>query len=419
VPSLIRVRPYHFIRELSRRHEITVLATSPRDEVENAAALRAYCRQVEVVPLRLLASLRSCGRAMLRGEPLQGAVARMPELRDRLAALLGRERFDLAHVEHFRAAYVADLLPPDLPTVFDSVDCISLLVERTLHSSHSFRQRLLSRIELGRTRRYEARILDRFDRVVVTSAEDAAELSRLAPRARVTVVPNGVDLDHFHPAGRAPASATLVFSGKMSYHANATAALYFAREIFPRVKAAHPTVRLRIVGSDPPPAIRALARDPAIEVTGRVASMREAICGAAVAICPVTVKVGIQNKVLEAMAMGIPVVVSRPGATGIAATPGRDFLVADAAADFAAQVGRLLADPALCDRIGSAGRRFVEVNHRWSTSATRLEEIYRDLLLKSDSSRRNEEGADPRVCPFVRLPPTVADGVPEGTTQLA
>ena len=115
--------------------------------------------------------------------------------------------------------------------------------------------------------------------------------------------------------------------------------------------------------------------------------MREAIGDATIAICPVTVKVGIQNKVLEAMAMGIPVVVSRPGASGIAAETGRDFLVADDAADFAAQVGRLLDDPTLRERIGGAGRRFVEASHRWSASAARLEALYQEAIAERERSR--------------------------------
>src|SRR5205807_2428662 len=124
------------------------------------------------------------------------------------------------------------------------------------------------------------------------------------------VIPNGVDMEHFQPdAERQPPS--LVFSGKMSYHANVTAVLYFVREILPRVRAVEPHVRLRIVGSNPPPEIRRLATDPLITVTGYVPDVQEAVRGAAVAVCPVTVKVGIQNKVLEAMAMGLPVVSTR------------------------------------------------------------------------------------------------------------
>jgi hypothetical protein len=136
-------------------------------------------------------------------------------------------------------------------------------------------------------------------------------------------------------------------------------------------------VRLKIVGSNPPAAVRDLARDPAICVTGQVADMREAIGRAEVAVCPVKVKVGIQNKILEAMALGLPVVSTREGAEGLDALPGLDFLVADDPVQFADYVCRLLDDADWREDIGRAGRRYVEANHRWDLAAARLEALYR------------------------------------------
>jgi len=377
VPSLIRVRPYNFIRSLARRHEITVLATSMAGEAEDVAALQAICEGVHIVPFRLATGLRSCARAALCGEPLQAAVCRSPAAERLLRDLLARGRFDVVHVEHLRAAYLGAHIPRDLPTVFDSVDSISLLLERTLQSSHSLRQRLQAALELHRTRRYEAGILRRFHQVAVTSPDDAAALQALAPDGRVTVVPNGVDLEYFRPPAGPRDAATLVFSGKMSYHANATAVLHFVRHILPIVRRSRPDVRVKIVGSRPPAPIRALTADPAITVTGHVPDIREAIAPCTVAICPVTVKVGIQNKVLEAMALGVPVVSTRAGLGGLAAEPGRDILVADDETTFAGQVCRLLDDPQLCRQLGMAGRHYVEDHHRWDTAADRLEGLYR------------------------------------------
>lgn len=382
VPSLIRVRPYNLIRELSRRHEVTVLATAQAAETSDLADLRAMCERVEIVPLRLSVSLRSCGLAALRGDPLQSAYCQMPEVGSRLTDLLATNRYDVAHVEHLRAAFVRELLPTELPRIFDSVDCISLLLDRTIQSSHSMRQRFLAGAEHGRTRRYEARLLRHFDQTIVTSDDDKRALRALAPTARVAVVPNGVNMHYFHPVDGPRDTATIVFTGKMSYHANVTAALHFAREIFPRVRQVRPDARLQIVGSEPPKAVRALNDDPAIEVTGYVADLRTVIGRATVAVCPVTVKVGIQNKVLEAMAMATPVVASRLGATGLLANPGQDFLVANGPADFAQLVCRLIADSSLRQRIGLAGRRFVESHHRWEDAAVRFDELYQEAIVR-------------------------------------
>lgn len=380
VPSLIRVRPYYFIRELARRHELTVLAVAPGREEADAAGMRGLGARVETVPLRMGEALRRCGAAFWSGEPLQGAICRSREMESRLTELLADGRYDVVHLEHFRAAYLGARIPPGVPTLYDAVDCISLLQERTLRSSHSFRQRLLARLELGRTRAYEARVLRRFGQTIVTSPEDREALARLAPDAPISVVPNGVDLEYFRPPESPRPADTLIFSGKMSYHANVTAVLHFTRRILPLIRERHPAVRLVVAGSDPPPAIRELAADPAITVTGRLPDLRSAFAAATVAVCPVTVKVGIQNKVLEAMAVGLPVVCSREGAAGLAARDGRDFLVGDDAAAFADRVSRLLDDPAWRERIGRAGRRFVETSHRWSAAADQLESLYANLI---------------------------------------
>jgi sugar transferase (PEP-CTERM/EpsH1 system associated) len=381
VPSRIRVRPFHFIHELGRRHEITVLATgSEQRDVEALAELRPLCARVEVVPFQLHAGLWSCGVAALAGHPLQSAVCQSPRLRERLAGLIGSQHFDVVHIEHLRAARLHEVLPRGTPTVFDSVDCISLLLERTLRSSHSPRQRLIAAVELARTRRFEGHILRQFDATIVTSSDDARALATLARGAPIEVIPNGVDLEHFRPDAEPPEAATLVFSGKMSYHANASAVLHFVRDILPLVRAARPDVRLRVVGSNPPPAIQALAEDSHIRVTGHVSDMRQALAGATLAICPVTVKVGIQNKVLEAMALGLPVVCSRLGAEGLEAEPGRDFLVADTDAMFAQQVCRLLDEPGLRASLAEAGRQYVETYHRWDLAAGRLEAVYDGIV---------------------------------------
>jgi glycosyltransferase involved in cell wall biosynthesis len=362
------------------RHEVSVLAVGSGRERDDATAVRQQSRRFEVVPLKLPEALRSCVRSGLRGEPLQAAVCHSPRLRQRLNALVAAEQFDVVHVEHLRAAHLGAAIPGHLPTVFDSVDCISLLLKRTLTASHSLRQRAIAGLEYGPTRRFEARIIRHFDRVAVTAADDRRALKRLAPEIDVAVIPNGVDLNYFRPTPAPREPATLVFSGKMAYHANVTAALFLARQVFPLVRAAHPEVRLRILGSGPPPEIRALARDPAISVTGYVDDLRDLLGRATIAVCSVSVKVGMQNKILEAMAMELPVVSTRIGAEGLLARPEHEILVGDTPAALAGQISRLLNDADLRRKLGLAGRRYVEAEHRWGASAARFEELYSEAI---------------------------------------
>jgi polysaccharide biosynthesis protein PslH len=380
VPSLIRVRPFNLIRELAKRHEISLLASGSINDSHDAAALLTACKTVEVVPLRLAAMARSCLEAALQGFPLQSAICISPALRHRLARLLSTGDFDVIHIEHLRAARLIELVPSTMPAVFDSVDCISLLLERTLNGSHSRWQRGVAALELRRTRRLESMLVQRFDRVSVTSPDDAQAMGDSSREPAVAVIPNGVDLAYYQPRDVARDRATLVLSGKMSYHANVTAALFFVKEIFPLVRQSRPGVHLAIVGSNPPSAIRALGRDPAITVTGHVEDMREPLSRASIAVCPVTVKVGIQNKILEAMAMGLPVVSTRQGIEGLNVRPGRDLLVGENPAEFAVLVCRLLDNDLAREELGVAGRRFVEANHRWDAASTQMEDLYRSAI---------------------------------------
>jgi sugar transferase (PEP-CTERM/EpsH1 system associated) len=380
LPSPIRIRPYQFIRELSRRHTVSVLASAHSVEPGELEDLSTYCKTVDVVHLTLGSSMRSCVRGTLRGEPLQAMVCQSTSLDRRLGQLLLERTFDVVHIEHLRAARLGWLIPRRTPTLFDAVDSISLLLARTLRSSHSLRQRLIAAVELRRTRAYEARLLRLFDRIVVTAPDDARALTSLAPEANVSVVRSGVDLGDFRPWDGPRDPATVVFWGKMSYHANVTAALQFAERVWPLVRRERPDARFMIVGSRPAASIRRLASDPGITVTGYVPDLRDVVARASVAVCPVTVKVGIQNKILEAMAMALPVVSTGQGLAGLDVSIDRDILVADDPSEFSRQICQLLADPARAGQLGRAGRSYVEQHHRWDRAVLRLETLYTEAI---------------------------------------
>jgi glycosyltransferase involved in cell wall biosynthesis len=265
-----------------------------------------------------------------------------------------------------------------IPRVFDSVDSITHLFEQASRMAPRWRQRLMARVDLARTRRFEARVTRMFDRTLVTSPLDAEVLARLSGSGdgHIVVVPNGVDLGYFRPSQSAPDPATIVFSGKMSYHANAAAALHLARDIMPRVWAQRPDARLILAGKDPSPAVRALGEEPRIEVTGFVDDLRPYLWRATVAVSPLLYGAGIQNKVLEAMATGTPVVVAPRVCDALRAQPDRDLLVAEDAERFAGRILNLIGDPAQRDQIGPAGRQYVEQYHDWNKIAQTLIGVY-------------------------------------------
>ena len=394
VPSLIRTRPYNLIMALTRLgHRITLLTaagTSPEEQAE-ARELASHGVRTEVFPVAQARSLLNCLRTLPTTEPLQAVYAYHPRMERRLVQLLKDESFDVVHIEHLRASRLARAVTRTsesggFPLVYDSVDSISLLFEQAAQSGAQRRSRLMTAIDLERTRHYEARLLTRYDQVVVTSRRDKEALEHLAHQylpqdaraAPVTVVTNGVDLEYFHPQRRVDVQGerTVVFTGKMSYHANIAAALHFAREVLPRIWAKDPKVQFQIVGKDPPEVVRQLAEDDRIHVTGTVDDVRPYLAQATVAVCPVQYAVGVQNKVLEAMAMGKPVICTSAAFTSLDAQDGQEALVAHDPEEFAAHVVKICSNPSLAQRLATAGRQYVETHHNWENAAWRLIGIY-------------------------------------------
>jgi sugar transferase (PEP-CTERM/EpsH1 system associated) len=229
---------------------------------------------------------------------------------------------------------------------------------------------------------YEKRITDRFDAGVVVSEPEAALLRTVTGRnAGVHAIPNGVDLDYFHPAtgdGPSPSEKefTLVCCGLMDYYPNVDGVLWFAQEVWPMLKDRIPTPRLTIVGANPAREIRRLGSHSGIEVTGRVPDIRPYVWRASVAIAPMRIARGIQNKVLEAMAMGKPVVATHQAFEGIDAVPGEDLMVADGTAGtFAEKIISLWQDPALAKTMGARARQTMVRNYAWERHLNALNNL--------------------------------------------
>ncbi len=382
IPSRVRVRPYNLLRVLAQRgHHITLLTLQPPgDEGEALPDLRRWCELVQVVPHSRQRVLLNGLKTLPGRFPLQAAYSASPSFDQAARELLTDERFDVAHVEHLRGVVLAGALG-NLPIVFDSVDSISLLFGKVLQEASGLKSRLMAWLDLGRTRRFEGQLTQHFSQVIVTSAIDQQALIDLGCDAeRVTVVPNGVDIEYFHPQRVKRDPLQLVFTGKMSYHANVAAVEDLVKRIMPLVWAKQPNVQLQIVGKDPAPAVQALAEHPNVTVIGSVPDLRPYLAQAALAVSTVRYGVGIQNKVLEAMAMATPVVCSMQASSSLRAQHGRDVLIGDTSEVIAQHILDLLASPEQSQAIGDAGRRYVETHQSWERSVSFLEDVYAKAL---------------------------------------
>jgi sugar transferase (PEP-CTERM/EpsH1 system associated) len=391
-PNLIRVRPYNLIRSLTARGHRVTLMTLISGEEDDVAELKDYCHQLYAYDLPTWRSFYNALTAIPTSTPLQAVYCWQPALANQSTKIIknGNKKasYDVIHIEHLRGARYGlhlkkhlNSLGLQVPLVWDSVDCITHLFYQAAARSQKKASRWLTRFELGRTRAFERYLIGQFDRVLVTSQVDQQALLSLAssvsPPPSISVLPNGVDLSYFTPDGSiSREEAALVVSGKMSYHANVTMVLVLVNEILPLVWARKPEVKLWIVGKDPSNQIKNLARDPAITVTGSIDDIRPYLRAATIAVAPIQYGAGIQNKVLEAMACGTPVICTSQAVSALEARPGQDLLAADQPAEFAETILALLDDREQQHKFGAAGRQYVERHHNWDHIAASLEEIY-------------------------------------------
>lgn len=378
VPSSVRIRPLALIRELARRgHQVTLAClVQPEWEARYLEEVAPYCQAVHPVHLKRYEPYPRLAASLFTPQPLSVAYCDSPDFRRTVESLAKGGGFDLTHTEFVRAA-PATLRLNGMPKVFDLVDCTALAYRRSIRAAEvPWKQRLVAVIEYRKLKRYERRVARRYDRVLISSPADAREFESNPP---IEVLPNGVDLAYFAYYSGKRKEAEITFLGKMSYYVNVASVLWFYRQVFPLIRKARPDARLTIVGRDPARAIQALAEDPAVEVTGTVADVRPYLQRATLAICPMVSGAGIQNKLLEAMAVGAPCVATSLACQALQIQPGREALVADSAAEFAQGVIELLERPQKRQELAEAGRRYVERWHDWQAIGARLEDVYLSL----------------------------------------
>ncbi len=395
VPNLIRVRSYNLLLQLAKQGiDVTLftIATNAEEERE-ALALRDKISDVVVRRQSPWRSMVNCMAALPTKTPLQSVFSWNPHLQADLTIRQGSDCFDVIHVEHLRGSKYGRIIKsnfPNIPVVWDSVDCISHLFAQTSARSKSPAGKWMSALELKRTRKAEGELVGLFDHILITSPVDRDELLRVAlPRKTVpvSILPNGVDLEYFRRTTDHPRDEeTIVFTGKMSYHANISMVDHLVHEIMPKVWVKRPTAKLIIVGKDPPRRVREFAQNSLVEVTGTVEDIRPYLWRATAAVVPLVYGAGIQNKILEAMASETPVITTSAAFLGLQANPGTDALIVDTAEDFSEAIVRLIENQALQREIGSAGLRYVNTHHDWSDISSQLVTCYRTAISQKTSS---------------------------------
>ncbi|SRR6266545_500198 len=369
-----KLRILHLLRELARRHEVDLLAFAP--EVPGEAALRDLrdiCACVELLPETPFAG-RPGGR--LRGLLSPRPRSVVANYSDRMAAAVRRRigrHYDVVIASQIHMAPYA-LLMPDTPRLLEEVELA------VLREQYRAQRRLRARLRYGLTWwkicRYVAGLLRQFAGATVVSERELEILRPLAPRRmQLAVVPNGVDVaacaERFGP----PEADTLIYPGALSYDANFDAVAYFLGAILPQVRSTRPHARLRVTGRTTSDLLAALPPAEGVEFTGYLDDVRPAVARAWAEVVPLRKGGGTRLKVLEALALGTPVISTSKGIEGLALEDGRHALVADSPSDFAAATVKLLGQPELRVRLAAAGRQLAGEQYDWRAIGQRLNDL--------------------------------------------
>jgi sugar transferase (PEP-CTERM/EpsH1 system associated) len=368
-----KIRAFHIIRHLADRHDVTIASVAhTAAEAEAAEPLEEYGRlMVETIT----PPAAWCRMLMRLPTPWSSSAAYFysPQLARRIRSEAVRRRFDLIFVHCAFAAPYADGLPA-APRILDFCDMDS---QKWL----AYAKARVSPVALGyalegvKLQRVERRLAAQFHLCTCATPAELDTLRSYGVRVRTEWFPNGVDTNYFSPATGDYIPDSIVFVGRMDYFPNAQCMIEFCRTTLPLLQAHRPRASLTIVGADPPPAVRALARLRGVTVTGGVPDVRPYVRQSAVAVAPLRIARGIQNKILETMAMGVPTVTSDLAARGIDAEPGRDFLVASTPHEWADAIARLLDDADYRRRFADAGRKRMVSHHQWAQSMAKLDRL--------------------------------------------
>jgi len=374
-----KFRSFCALKALGSRHEVKLLTfVRSEEDVSLIPELRRTCADIDVVPLhrgkgRQLADVLGnlvLGKSFIINRDYRSAML------DAVRKAVAEFAPDVIHVDHLQMAQFVEF-GGSYRVVLDNHNVEAMIIKRVSETSENRPMRWYARVEWPKLQRYELEICRRSDLVLTVSEEDKMIFLGLDPTlTNLEYLPVGVDTEHTPPVDRIRGSHNVLSIGTMFWPPNIESMLHFCRDILPLVRTEIADCTVTIAGARPSAAIQALARDPAITVTGYVKDERAVAANCGVFIVPLRSGSGVRVKILNSLAMGLPIVSTSIGAEGLALESGEHLLIADTAADFAQAVVRILRDPELADRLGRNGRRLVCDKYSWESVGDQLLALY-------------------------------------------
>lgn len=388
----------HMVRFLANRGHAVDLICFAENEQENQLVrdgLNQVCRSIDTVVLPVWESFAITALGLVNSLPLQVNYYRSGRMKQLVEHKVAIGDYDIVYTHLIRMAEYTRHL--NLPKVLGLQVSQALNLGRMIKYNSNPFLKLFYQIELARVKSYEATVAQDFDRVLLCGQSDIDSLNETLPVQNAVVCPHGQDipsLSELRKTEKQP--GVIAMSGVMSTHTNVEAVLWFAREVFPLVLRKYPESEFWIVGRNPTRRIRNLKRNPKIKVLGEVSNLYEWLAKASIAVAPVRIAAGMQNKIVQAMACELPVVSTAAANEGIGAKPNEHIIIKDDPREYSEALIELLHDREKRIRIGKAARKFVEQYWSWDYHFQRQEKIFLEVA-KLNKGRKIISSEDNRV----------------------
>ena len=380
-----KLRAYYLIKALSHSHEVTVIAFKPESQSGESETIFQVGGPVEVLgvpedPFRYVGLPRIAKYI----SPLPLSAWPSSLMRETVSSAAFSQHWDAIVAFQIPAARYA-LIPSCKARIFDMDNSLSYMTRERAAEARSIVSRLMAQVSLLKSSRYEARMASQFQACTVVSSLEVEFIRDLVggTSCRVELSENGVDCVTNKPGLAVRQKNALVYNGSLTYSANYDAMRWFLADIYPLIRQGMPDVSLSITGSIHGVKLAGLALDASTTLTGHVADVRIPVAKAAICVIPIRQGSGTRLKILEAMALGTPVVSTSKGAEGLEVVAGRHLLIADTARDFANNVTSLLGDPALRERLSSNARSLVKERYDWQLIGKRFVSMVEESVFQS------------------------------------
>lgn len=366
-----KLRAFNQLKQLSKKHEIVLFALNDTQLCPDAlSTLSEYCSDIKIIRISKSQLLINIVRSFFTGLPLQVGYFYFPEAQKEFDGFVKKHKPDHIYCQLIRTSeYIKK--HKDIPKTLDYMDVFSKGMERR-NSTAPFYLRPLFGMEHRRLLKYEADIFHHFNNTVIISEQDR-NLMPVSEKEKISVIPNGVDTDFFRPVERKK-EFELLFNGNMNYPPNIESVEYLVSKVLPLVHKKYPELRLLISGATPSPKVLAL-RSRHVFVTGWVEDVRESFARSKILVAPMQISIGLQNKLLEAMAMKLPCITSPMSCNAMKAENGKHLLVAKQPEEYAAHIFSLLENEPLVKHITENAYQFVLNNYNWESTTAQLERL--------------------------------------------